>query len=174
MNLTHNKLIFALNFVLLALVSCQNQPYAATAEKVWHENLPNCPCENPDKNGVKTNDGWAKDRGDITKYHPGATECFRSYPSMHTSEGQSGQQCCYDSAGNLITDGAAAGTPDMVSTCDGEDNLGVMALKLSGVWGHYNKDVKPWEKYGWERYNSIWKPNKGNKCPSNSVNTSHK
>jgi len=145
-----------------------------TSTEVWYDKLPNCPCENPDKNGVKLNDSWAKDEGDIAKYHRGATMCFRSYPAIETSEGTSGQQCCYDAEGHLITEGSGAGTPDKVSTCRGEDEQGVMMTKISSVLGHYSKDVKPWDKFGgidsgWVQYNQLWRPNNGLKCPNNVV-----
>lgn len=136
---------------------------------IWHDKLPACPCENPDKNGVQINDGWAKDKGDINKYHKGATECFRSYPPVQTNEGDSGQQCCYDANGNLITAGSGAGTPDKESTCNGEDGQGTMSVRLQGILGHYKKDVKPWEELGgadsgWVKYNLLWKPDNRNKC----------
>ncbi|MDX1911532.1 MAG: hypothetical protein SFV22_08615 [Saprospiraceae bacterium] len=144
-------------------------------ESNWLDHLPSCPCESPDKNGVKLNDGWAKDVGNIAKYHKGATESFRSYPPIQTAEGLSGQQCCYDSEGKLITEGSGAGTPDKVSTCDGEDSKGIMTTRYGGVLWHFKKDVKPWESMGgvdsgWVKYNLIWKPNNGNGCPPNKVN----
>jgi hypothetical protein len=142
--------------------------------KVWHEQLPACPCKNPDLEKVKLNDGWAKDTGDISKYHKGANECFRSYPPIQTLEGASGQQCCYDSNGNLITDGSGAGTPDKVSTCIGENEAGRMLYRYEGVLGHYRKDVKPWDEFGgvhegWKKYNELWKPNNANRCTNNKV-----
>jgi hypothetical protein len=140
----------------------------------WLDKLPACPCESPDKNGIRLNDGWAKDKGDLDKYHKGASESYRSYPAIETSEGSSGQQCCYDKNGQLITGGRAAGTPDKENTCDGEDAEGVMKIKLTRLLSHYYKDVKPWEAYGgkdsgWIGYNKIWKPNNGNKCPANTI-----
>lgn len=166
----NNLLLLALSMIIIA---CHHHT-PKTASTTWYEKLPNCPCENPDKKGVKLNDGWAKDKGDIAKYHRGAAECFRSYPPVETAEGVSGQQCCYDAEGELITGGCGAGTPDKVSTCDGEDEHGAVKTRVSGVLGHYTKDVKPWDKFGgvdsgWVRYNAIWKPNNGNKCPMNVI-----
>ncbi len=140
----------------------------------WHEKLPACPCENPDRDGVKLNDGWAEDKGDIEKYHSGATKCFRSYPYTKTQMGKSGQQCCYDANGKLITGGSGAGTPDKVSTCSGEKKDGAMIIRQSGLWGHYFKDVRPWVKFGgvnggWKEYNKTWVPNQGNNCKLNIV-----
>lgn len=141
---------------------------------VWYEKLPDCPCENPDYKKVNLNDGWAKDAGDISKYHKGANECFRSYPPIKTSEGTSGQQCCYDAQGKLITEGSGAGTPDKEATCKGEDEKGIMRYRYEGIFDHYRKDVSPWEKYGginegWKKYNELWKPNNANGCPLNKV-----
>lgn len=130
----------------------------------WHEKLPHCPCENPDLKQIALNDGWAQDVGNIKKYHSGATTCFRSYPPVKTSEGMSGQQCCYDSLGNLIKCGSGAGTPDRASTCLGEDSMGIMTLNKNGVFAHLYKDVLPWHKKGWREYNKIWVPNKGQDC----------
>ncbi len=140
----------------------------------WYKALPDCPCRNPDLTGVKLNDGWAKDKGDTGTYHAGAAECFRSYPPVKTAAGNSGQQCCYDKAGNLITGGTGAGTPDKVSTAGGEDKEGVMTTRLLAIPGHYRQDVAPWRDLGgkdsaWKEYNTRWVPNKGNGCPENQV-----
>jgi hypothetical protein len=167
------NLLVIIGFAALTC-ACHNHSPKIVAE-IWYESLPNCPCENPDKKGVKINDGWAKDKGDLFKYHRGATECFRSYPAVETAEGASGQQCCYDEKGKLITGGCGAGTPDKISTCDGEDENGVMKTRISGLLGHYNKDVKPWDKFGgidsgWVKYNLLWKPNNGNNCIKNIIN----
>ena len=140
----------------------------------WYEQLPACPCRNPDWENVKLNDGWARDAGDISKYHRGANECFRSYPPIETIEGSSGQQCCYDAKGDLITNGSAAGTPDKESTCKGENTAGRMLYRYEGVLGHYRKDIRPWEDFGgindgWKKYNELWKPNNGNHCPANKL-----
>lgn len=146
----------------------QNGP----ATEPWHHRLLNCPCRNPDLNQVNIGDGWAKDKGDIAIYHKGATECIRSYPAVKTKEGRSGQQCCFDENGNLITAGAGAGTPDKVSTCGGEDSKGIMTIQILTVVGHYYKDVRPWKRMdaqnaAWKKYNTLWVPNNGNGCKQN-------
>lgn len=161
--------------VALCCISCHNAPPSSNPlSKRWYEFLPHCPCENPDKNGIKLSDGWAKDQGNLRKYHPGATESFRSYPAVSTSEGMSGQQCCYDAEGHLITGGSAAGTPDKISTCDGEDANGVMITRYRSLLSHYVKDVKPWETFGgsdngWVYYNLLWVPDNGNACKTNII-----
>lgn len=142
-------------------------------QRDWYTSLPDCPCIDPDFNGVVLNDGWAKDKGDLSKYHKGATTSYRSYPPIQTAEGKSSQQCCYDKNHNLIKNGRAAGTPDKVSTCRGEDTNGEMLIRWSGLIGHFIKDVQPWNKYmkldsinGWKEYNKLWKPNEGKNCPT--------
>ena len=153
--------------------ACRTSTAAGSPKEVtWYNMLPHCPCENPDKQGVQLNDGWAKDQGDIAKYHSGSTECFRSYPIVETSEGYSCQQCCYDSSGMLITDGSGAGTPDKESTCAGENSSGIMTMRLAGILVHYTKDVLPWNEMGgqdsgWKKYNKLWVPDNGIGCKQN-------
>ena len=157
---------------ILSELACYG--YKSTSNHAWFERLPACSCQNPDKNGIVINDGWAKDVGNIKKYHSGATESFRSYPAIKTSEGHSGQQCCYGTDGRLITGGRGAGTPDKVSTCNGEDAQGVMKTDYGSLWGHYIKDVRPWDRFGgqkdgWVQYNQLWPPNNKNGCDSNVI-----
>jgi hypothetical protein len=161
-------------FFLIMLPSFNN-PQSNQDETPWYTTLPACPCKDPDFNGVKIGDGWAKDKGDFQRYHQGAASSYRSYPSVKTSEGRSAQQCCYDEKGNLITMGRGAGTPDKVSVCKGEDKDGNMKLRLTGAVGHYYKDVKPWKKLmktdstGWQKYNAEWMPDNSNKCTVNTT-----
>lgn len=152
--------------------------YSASAQQIdsaeWYAKLPACPCRNPDFKGIKLNDGWAKDKGNLSKYHKGATASFRSYPAIKTSVGNSCQQCCYDANGNLITAGRAAGTPDKTSACNGENKYGVMRVRFFGLIGHYFRDVRPWNKLmkkdtsGWQTYNISWLPSQG-KCHINII-----
>lgn len=155
--------------IVLMILILDSQCQSVQSEGKWYESLPDCPCRNPDLKGLKIGDGWAVDKGDIGKYHKGATQCFRSYPYTKTSVGKSGQQCCYDKNGLLIKSGSGAGTPDKVSTCDGEGKDGVMTVRAMGVLGHYINDVKPFEKAGtsdnaWKTYNKDWVPNQGKNC----------
>ena len=148
-----------------------------TEEVVWYTLLPECPCTNPDMTAVQLSDGWARDVGDTDTYHRGATVCYRSYPAIETTEGMSGQQCCYDEHGQLITSGSGAGTPDKVSTCAGEDEHGDMTINYSRVIGHMTKDVIPWNKAGgtnngWQKYNLDWPPSQGQNCDDNPGPTS--
>lgn len=136
----------------------------------WFDSLPDCPCLSP---GDKIGDGWAIEKGDLSKFHKGAATSFRSYPAIKTNAGKSGQQCCYDSDGHLITSGQAAGTPDKVSTCSGETKKGIVKLRIIGLPGHFKSDVKPWKQFmkgdslGWRKYNLVWVPNTGNNCIEN-------
>jgi len=149
-------------FICVIIISLT--AHAQQINQAWYESLPSCPCNDPDRDSVRLNDGWAKDKGNFKKYHPGAESSYRSYPAVRTTEGLSGQQCCYDAGGKLITSGPAAGTPDKVSTCRGENGEGNMKTRLLGLWGHYFKDVRPWIRLGWLAYNEEWKPDQGQDC----------
>ena len=82
----------------------------------WTSQLPDCPCKiKLPKNSPEGNcppppdsDVWYPPTTG-NSFHPGSSACMRSKPS----KGGHGQQCCYDSSGNLITSGEGAGTPDM-------------------------------------------------------------
>jgi hypothetical protein len=75
----------------------------------------------------------------------------------------------------LITDGAAAGTPDIVQAPPGYLS-GILATinpfssspGLGATMDHLAMDVDPWEELGWEVYNRYWIPNKGDGCPANT------
>jgi hypothetical protein len=112
-------------------------------------------------------------------YHPGATECFRSYRKKLTKAERRyvlapGQQCCYDSVGDLITGGTGAGTPDKVGTAIGEDANGRFDYDLTLVIQHYFEDVRPFEKMGAKAYLRLWPPDNKNGCKSNVVNVTLK
>ena len=119
---------------------------AKNEDRSWLDELPACPCTE----AAAKSDGWTQD-GAFARtehFHPGATACFRS--SAKTSGG-SKQQCCYDSTGALITNGAGAGTPDKSSGRD-----------------HVKDDIGPWNDCGWEIYNSdLRPPNNKNGCSKN-------
>ncbi len=158
-----------LGSVFLLFFICSGWFWRIQYHQKWYESLPDCPCRDPDWLGTKVNDGWALDAGDIEKYHKAAHRCFRSYPYVLTAAGKSGQQCCYDKQGFLIKSGSGAGTPDKVSTCDGEDEQGRMKFRIMGLTGHYLNDVRPFEKAGnsangWKTYHKEWVPNQGKNC----------
>jgi hypothetical protein len=56
----------------------------------------------------------------------------------------SGNQCCYDSKGNLCTTLPCAGTWDRVSPIIGEDPSGGCIWSIRGQWDHIWKDILPW------------------------------
>lgn len=139
----------------------------------WYSELPDCPCENPDRKGVKTDDDWASEG--TSHAHPGAAECFRSYPRKGVNKlalDGPGQQCCYDKCGTLITGGAGAGTPDRYNSAEGEDDKGKVDLYVWGGIKHVSVDYVPYQALGWKRYNLLWPPNQGSDakpCPKNVV-----
>ena len=130
--------------------------------------VPNCPCTLaglkalPGTISKMKDDKWISDR-----FHPGSSECWRIWTvSTSTyadgSPVQSGNQCCYDAKGGLITWGPGAGTPD-------EYGPGV------GGVDHYFCDVVPFnklcEKYGengWREYHNLgWEPKNAPGCAEN-------
>jgi hypothetical protein len=117
----------------------------------WIDKLPKCPCK------VRVNDpligftklivngssDWSPDTlcnpyvdYGCKKYHPGAYSCIRTGSLDSTSN--SGQQCCYDASGTLITHGRGAGTPDLVA-----GTFGNLAFEWS--LRHNDVDVIPAE-----------------------------
>lgn len=114
------------------------------ADMGWLSALPDCPCQikcdgkwtNPDK--TAWDDPHVPYNRD--KYHPGAAMEIRSKKS-YGKEG-SGQQCCYDDDGALITAGLGAGTPDRKH----------WGSKTGAVWhtiaggGHIGHDVDPFNR----------------------------
>ena len=154
----------------------------------WRKDLPDCPCKNPDIKRKDFNDGWASEGK--AKHHPGASECFRSYPKSGKNKtylGGPGQQCCYAQSGSLITSGPGAGTPDRVGTAKGERTgirlefslpqplgwknghisfqAGAMIPSGTPLGGnvkeHIQNDVGPSAILPVEIYNIYWPPNQG-------------
>ena len=108
---TSTRPLLAVGVLTVAAACVSSRPPAAMwGEGVpWTELLPPCPCMQPPADVV--GDGWAMDASSCAAIHPGADACFRSYPAVRTIQGRSGQQCCYDHRGSLITSGSGAGTP---------------------------------------------------------------
>ena len=174
--------------LILFLFSCASQKnYIEAKEKnKWYDALPHCPCENPDLNGAKLNDGWARERyrnemgffqktfagkKDFTFFHEGVTASFRSYPYVKTiingKKFKSGQQCCYDKNGKLIITGLGAGTPDKSSPAKGENKNGLLKTNIFHVMKHVKYDSSPFEKERWAEYHKFWPPDKGVNCADN-------
>ncbi|MDP2322839.1 MAG: RHS repeat-associated core domain-containing protein [Gammaproteobacteria bacterium] len=129
----------------------------------WLDSLPNCPCSigvpasNPDP------ETWADPSPADPAFHPGGGgNCMRSRAPREWDPSGSGQQCCYDKNGNLITDGPAAGTPDASAP------WGPL-----GIFDHWREDVRPFK---WcrdagmlDKYLALRPPNNGNKCAWNGT-----
>jgi RHS repeat-associated protein len=101
------------------------------ADAGWLSNIPDCPDKICVANGQPQdcdNGQWKSLGAASQTFHPGASWCMRS----DTSSGP-GQQCCYDSQGDLITSGLGAGTPDRQA-----------ASFWNGIFlNHYFHDVAP-------------------------------
>jgi len=123
----------------------------------WRSVLPACPCTAGDAHG---SGDWQEDnllKRDLILpfFHPGAATAFRSAKGYASRAGTShGQQCTYDELGHLITEGPAAGTPDVWSP-------------VTHFSQHQEVDVEPFNVLGWEIYNRYWTPDNGNSCPTN-------
>lgn len=126
----------------------------ATRFPGWLGVLPNCPCR--ESAVIADTATWGRDQNPILSwFHPGAASSYRSNSTFSTVPGSShGQQCTYDSSGNLITEGPGAGTPDSWSP------------NTNGA-AHTWYDVASWQLLGWRIYNRYWQPNNGNSCSSN-------
>lgn len=119
-------------------LKCAGLPGDPINRKNWKTYLPTCPDKAPPSPPWFKDSKWAN-----ATYHPGANACLRiwanrpkdcrndqkmwecigsqewlaSLPSEIAGilkENSPSQQCCYDLKNQLITQGAAAGTPDMV------------------------------------------------------------
>lgn len=177
--------ISSLLYLLVSFTSCiPKKNYVEAKDEVkWYALLPACPCENPDKDSVKTSDGWARERNrnemgflqrlfagrkGFSYYHPGAVTSFRSYPYTATvingKKFKSGQQCTYDEKGKLMPSGEGAGTPDKFSPAKGENNMGLLTINIFRVIRHRKYDSSPWKKQEWKEYHKFWPPDKGRNC----------
>jgi RHS repeat-associated protein len=128
-----------------------------TKYKGWLDELPACPakeqtikrCTDFDLDGLSRSPDYL-----LQVFHFSAKISYRSTPQEFRKDGKFiskiAQQCTYDSAGNLITKGPGAGTPDFAAA-------GNQLIALD----HLKKDVKTWCALGWEEYNKTWIPNRG-------------
>jgi hypothetical protein len=137
----------------------------------WLEALPSCPCTDAE---ARSSSDWSGPGACQAPYHVGAASGYRSARGYASVAGTNhGQQCCYDEAGLLITEGAGAGTPDLVQAPAGKAAAlwGTIPFTsspgLGAAWSHYNQDVVPFNDLGWEVYNQYWVPNNGRGCPRN-------
>jgi outer membrane protein OmpA-like peptidoglycan-associated protein len=119
----------------------------------WMDVLPDCPCTDAQATASPLFTG--RESASQT-YHPGAATCHRSASSYSSIAGTAhGQQCCYDAAGNLLTHGPGAGTPDF------------WAPSGTNVLRHYSVDVQTFNALSWSLYTLYWRPNAGPGCPRN-------
>mgnify|MGYP000070013841 CR=1 FL=1 len=134
----------------------------------WFGDLPDCPCHYDSSIDERVENGgqWA-DCGEASQvFHFGAAHEIRWF-----REGTSGpgQQCTYNAEGILITNGIAAGSPDIVSPemCgSGLDWLDELSVNyLCEYSDHCLQDVRPWETIPCWEYLDLWKANQGaNNC----------
>ena len=128
----------------------------------WLDTLPGCPCQiGFDEDGDPINpdpDVWKNPKPASPTYHPGAAFCMRS--NCPDVDGGPGQQCCYDSSGNLVTVGGGAGTPDIIAPCGPFDAI-----------GHNEEDVQSYNRCKragmLDCYLRHRPPNNGNDCACN-------
>jgi hypothetical protein len=146
----------------------------ATKYPGWLSILPACPCTDA---VAKASSDWSGPGACLPPYHIGAATGYRSAKGFASAPGTNhGQQCCYDPKGNLITEGAGAGTPDIVQAPAGKwegftatINPFSSAPGASAAYAHYQNDVVPFNDLGWEIYNRYWVPNNALGCPKNKV-----
>lgn len=141
------------------------------ADQSWLNEIPDCPCYilSDGAGGWKVpGDGndW-ETPGPPFCCHPGAANCVRgTRPRSGWEFGcSSGQQCCYNQTGDLITGGAGAGTPDFYSPITGPGRCKIQ---------HWWRDVRPYHKCVeaglLSEYLRARPPNNGNNCPKIVVN----
>jgi hypothetical protein len=135
----------------------------------WKDRLDACPCTQIQAaNDRRFESSYTRI---LTKqYHPGAEYEYRStkdrvqpYLSKKSPDAPKlmpGQQCIYDDAGNLITHGPGAGTPDAYSPSVTFPGQGLVSNDSHTYW-----DVEPFDNgLKWREYQYTWTPNKGNSC----------
>jgi hypothetical protein len=148
------------------LITWFNQWFAQQKQDMgWVTKLPECPCEMKVVDGEAENPDPKNFKGPLTvtnqALHPGAKWELRSLGT------DSGQQCCYDSSGKLLTSGFGAGTADKFSPANGPVAIArhfkddvipfFAALTLDG--GRHGKNVA--------KYIEVRPPNDGENCEIN-------
>lgn len=118
----------------------------------WHLYLPDCPLNTR----LIDSNRWYVENSFIDVYHPDAATCCRSADTFLSPRApiHHRQQCCYNRAGNLITQGAGAGTPDF-----GAES--VLDPQWEAGLGHRTYDVFTWHFTSLRRYHQVWPPNGG-------------
>ena len=108
----------------------------------WTNNLPACPKCLVFKGGKPVSPGteWSEPKKvfNAKKFHPNAVWEIRTAKPLKNG---AGNQCTYDSSGNLITDEFGSGTADR-SQAPGETGV---VFQLLFNYGHIAHDVEPFE-----------------------------
>lgn len=140
--------------------------------KNWNTALPACPCTYAEAKSIGETlcpaGRWSNCGSANQDYHYGAAFEVRWLPS---TAAQPGQQCTYDAAGNLITGGIAAGSPDKVSP----GACGFWSWLVSGTGtipaftGHRSSDIDPWKTIPCWQYLRDWPANNRLACITNKV-----
>lgn len=152
---------------------------------LWYEELPPCSCSVSEA-GANPNfidSSLIEDTLIIPFFHPGAVVDFRSAKegvvilnSRSSAQTElptiyAGQQCTYDSRGNLITHGPGAGTPDIIAPEYTYPGQGLVSRESHTYW-----DVDTFDPNGllfgvsglpWYEYQETWVPNTGVGCDRN-------
>jgi RHS repeat-associated protein len=117
----------------------------------WTSKLPCC----PDTAKEAESQGWDKDQPWESALHPHAAACWRKRVDL------SCQQCCYNGAGELITTGDSAGTPDYY--CPG------LGVPTDPARNHQDWDGQPLADCGLDWYfKAGWAPDRGCKAHGKS------
>lgn len=139
-----------------ASLACETLHFYQIENPDWYVSIPKCPCSLKDLDGLKPpNHTVEEDNKSVSdRYHPGSDKCFR----VKYSGQSSGNQCCYDKDKNLITNGAGAGTPDMVGPISPAGALEWPGY-IKDLMGHLCYDVFPFDwLYNLEQYLEIRPP----------------
>ena len=90
---------------------------------------------------ARSSSAWAGPGACEPPYHIGAATGYRSTSGYASVPGTNhGQQCCYDSAGLLITEGAGAGTPDIVQApAESSQQLREQSLRVPRVSARHGR-----------------------------------
>jgi hypothetical protein len=115
--------------------------------------IPICPCwlhialERGNSECIEASEdpSWA-----VNFFHVPAARCVR----LWFENEKRGNQCCFDAAGKLITEGSGAGTPD--------------SRNRNAPLSHFLNDVIPWFFQSLENYHKKFAPYHDKNCPANT------
>ena len=157
----------------------------------WTAALPACPCNLPTQTrtrykwflcfswGYETYQKFVSPDASIWSdpvdpgqtFHPGGHLCIRT---KSANSNGSGQQCCYDNQGRLITLGPGAGTPDYTQAGLSGSLIGVghvwtdvTAYNVAVFLDNHCLQANFLATYYVELYIEARPPNNGNNCPNN-------